>query len=78
MQTVIKDLPTLVMALESSFNETNNLLGKYMRNMPTNFKVIEVDSFYKDIPQTVSTKTIHPSVYGSEVMAEILHERLCE
>ena len=49
-----------------------------MGNMPTNFKVIEVDSFYKSIPQTVSTKTIHPSVYGSEVMAETLREKLCE
>lgn len=78
LKQLVKDLPLVVMALEKSFNETNEILKKFVAEENVNFKVIEVDDFYRSIPYGVSTKTIHPSSFGSEIMAKVFREKLCE
>ena len=78
LKQVVKDLPLVVMALERSFNETNMILKKFVDENETNFRVLEVDDFYRSIPYSVSPVTIHPSSYGSMIMAGVLKDSLCD
>ena len=78
LKKVVKDLPRVVMALERSFNETNMILKKFVNESNSQFRVIEVDDFYRSIPYSVSPVTIHPSAYGSMVMSGVFKDKLCD
>ena len=75
---VVSDLPQVLMALEKSFNDTNNILRDFVEKEKAQIMVVEVDDFYRNLPHVVSPVTIHPSSDGSQYMADLLESKLCD
>jgi hypothetical protein len=75
--SALGDLPLLVDAADAAFTDQNRILREVAANPHNNIQLLNVDEFFNNFHTIVNEYTMHPSVKGAGMMADLVEESLC-
>ncbi len=76
--SALGDLPLFIQSLSSAMNLSNERSRVFTERTDNNVHLLNVDAFYKNFATFLKPETMHPTVYGAKLMAELVDKSVCE